>query len=199
LLRHLKRRVEVDQERMPKPNRLTDPRVDGSITTPGPSNTQQNVLIEGLPASLVGDLDSYNNLGAIISMSPGSILVNGIPLAIGLMDSAAPDVEGITPHPEGLPTPTGGSGTKTTAYGPNGTFGGGLGSFGLTGMPGIGEIMQIGSQIMGQVMRTASTGGQNGMMLMNNMNPANTAPTAGQTVTSANTGKTFTFSNYYSS
>jgi hypothetical protein len=146
----------------------------------------------------MGDLDTHNMLGAIISMSPGKILVNGIPLAISLMDNASPDAQGATLHPEGLPTPAGGA-SKVTAYGGLGSFGGGLGNFGLSGVPGVGEIMQIGSQVMGQVMRTASTGGQGGMMLMNNMNPANTAPTVGQTVTSANTGKTFTFSSYYSS
>jgi hypothetical protein len=183
---------------MAKVQRIGDGRLDGAVTIPGPTNTKQNVIIEGMPASLIGDLDTFGDLGAILKMSPGSILVNGIPLAIGLLDSAAPDIQGIIEHPEGIPTPIGGSKT-VSAYGPLGTLGGGLGNFGLTGMPGIGEIMQIGSQIMGQVMRTASTGGQSGMMVMNNMNPANTAPTVGSTVTSANTGKTFTFTSYYSS
>lgn len=183
---------------MPRVHRITDPRVDGSVTVPGPANVKQDVLIENLPASLMGDLDTHDMLGAIIKMSPGSVLVNGIPLAISLMDNAAPDKIGIIPHPEGLPTPAGGSST-VTAYGPLGTFGGGLGSFGLSGIPGIGEIMTLGGQIVGQVMRTASTGGGGGMMLMNNMNPSNTPPTVGQTVVSANTGRTFTFSNYYSS
>jgi hypothetical protein len=59
--------------------------------------------------------------------------------------------------------------------------------------------MQIGSQIVGQVYRTAVQSGSSGMMAMNNMNPAVTPPTTGSTVTSANTGKTFTFTSYYSS
>lgn len=183
---------------MPKVHRIGDPRIDGSVTVAGPANTQQNVRIENMPASVMGDLDTHDMLGAIISMSPGKVLVNNIPLAISLMDNASPDSIAMILHPEGLPTPAGGS-NKVLAYGPAGTFGGGLGNFGLSGIPGVGEIMQIGSQIVGQVMRTASTGGTGGMMLMNNMNPANTAPIVGDTVTSANTGKTFTFSNYYSS
>ena len=184
---------------MPKAHRVGDVRVDaGAITVPGPANILQNVLINGLPASLMGDLDTHNMLGAIISMSPQTILVNGIPLAVSLLDSAAPDVQGIIPHPEGLPTPAGGS-QNVTAYGGLGTLGGGLGSFGLSGMPGLGNIMQMGTQVIGQVMRTVGTGGQGGMLLMNNMNPSVTAPGAGDTVTSANTGQTFTFSTYYSS
>ena len=186
---------------MPKVHRVGDFRVDGgatNLTIPGPANVLLNVLINGQPASLMGDLDTHNMLGAIISMSPQTILVNGIPLAIALMDNAAPDVQGIIPHPEGLPTPATGS-QNVTAYGGLGTFGGGLGSFGLSGMPDIGNIMQMGSQIMGQVMRTVGTGGQGGMLLMNNMNPVVTPPGSGDTVTSANTGQTFTFSTYYSS
>jgi hypothetical protein len=57
----------------------------------------------------------------------------------------------------------------------------------------------MGTQVIGQVMRTVGTGGSGGMLLMNNMNPSITAPGAGDTVTSANTGQTFTFSTYYSS
>lgn len=71
---------------------------------------------------------------------------------------------------------------------------------GLSGLPGVGEIMQLGSQVIGQVTRSANQGGGQGVLVMNNMTPAAQANvSAGVTLTSANTGKTFTFSNYYSS
>lgn len=182
---------------MPKVHRVGDQRIDGGTTVSGPG-AGSNVFIEGQLAAVVGDLSSHNMLGAIIGMSPGTILVKGIPLAVSLMDNAAPDAEGINLHPEGLPTPAGGA-QRTQAYGGAGTFGGGLGSFGLSGMPDIGNLMQMGGQVIGQVMRTVNTGGGGGMLLMNNMSPNNTNPGVGDTVTSANTGQTFTFSNYYTS
>lgn len=179
---------------MANTHRRGDPRIDGGTTIAGPVDTS-NVLIEGMPASVMGDLSSHNNLGAILSMSPGTVLVKGVPIAISLMDSAAPDTIGLITHPQGLPTPAGGS-TTVQAYGPAGTLGGGLGNFG--GNIGIGEIMQVGSQVMGQVMRTASTGGTGGMMVMNNMT-SQSGMGVNTTVTSANSGNTFTFSSYYSS
>ena len=171
--------------------------MDGGTTVQGSVDTS-NVLIEGLPAAVAGDLSSHNMLGAILTMSPGTILVKGIPIAVALMDNASPDSIGIQLHPEGLPTPATGAST-VQAYGGGGTFGGGLGSFGLDGMPGLGNIMQMGSQIIGQVSRTVGTGGQGGMLLMKNMNPNNATPGVGDTVVSANTGQTFTFSSYYTS
>lgn len=171
--------------------------MDGGTTVAGSTDTS-NVLIEGLPAAIAGDLSSHNMLGAIIPMSPGNVLVKGIPLAVALMDNAAPDSIGILLHPEGLPTPATGA-ARTQVYGGAGSFGGGLGSFGLSGMPEVGNLMQFGSQIVGQVSRTVGTGGNGGMMLMNNMNPNNTNPGMGDTVVSANTGQSFTFSSYYTS
>lgn len=193
---HLLNVVEVDQERMPKAHRVGDQRMCGAVTTSAGTNT--NVFVNGQLASVVGDLDSHNNLGALISQSPGTILINGIPMIAAIMDQGSPDQEGIVTHVTGLPTPGTGS-PNVNMYGGQGTFGGGLGNFGLSGVPGIGEVMQIGSQIVGQVYRTAVQSGSSGMMALNNMNPAVTPPTTGSTVTSANTGKTFTFTSYYSS
>lgn len=166
--------------------------MDGGTTIQGSVDTS-NVLIEGLPAAVAGDLSSHNNLGAIIPMSPGTVLVKGIPLAIALMDNAAPDTEGLVVHPEGLPTPAQGA-SRTQVYGGAGSFGGGLGNF--MGNIGVGEIMQIGQQVMGQVMRTASTGGNGGMLIMNNMT-SQAGMGVNTTLTSANSGNTFTFSSYY--
>lgn len=193
--------VEEDQERMPKVHRVTDPRLCGAITID--NGLQTKVLVEGLLAAVVGNLNDHMNLGALISLSPQTILVQGIPLIVSLMDQGSPDM--ITPlitHVTGLPTPAGGS-TKVSAYGPLGSFGGGLGVFqalggGSFGIPGVGEIMKIGTQVMGQVSRVANQGGGSGVVVMNNMT-SQSGIGAGSTLTSANTGYTFTLSNYYSS
>lgn len=187
---------------MPKVHRVTDPRLCGAVTVDTGLNTK--VLVENLFAAVVGDKDTHNLLGPLLSLSPGTVLVQGIPLIVSLMDQGLPDVEGIIPHVEGLPTPAGGS-NKVTAYGGMGTFGGGLGSFqnlgfGNFGIPNVGEIMQLGTQVIGQVSRVANQGGGQGVVVMNNMSPSvQGSISSGSTITSANTGYNFTFSNYYSS
>ena len=187
---------------MPCVHRVGDPRLCGAVTTETGLNTK--VLVEGQLAAVVGDLDSHNMLGALISMSPGKVLVQGIPMIVSLMDQGSPDVMGIVPHVEGLPTPAGGS-QKVSAYGALGTLGGGLGNFQSLlpsgfAIPSVGEIMQIGDQVIGQVSRVANQGGGQGVVVMNNMPPSvQGSISSGTTITSANTGHTFTFSNYYSS
>jgi hypothetical protein len=168
----------------------------GAVTTSSGQNT--NVFVNGQLAAVQGDLDSHNNLGALLSMSPGTIKINGVPMIASIMDQGSPDQQGLVTHVTGLPTPATGS-PNTNLYGGQGSFGGGLGNFGLSGVPAVGEIMQIGSQIMGQVYRTAVQSGSSGMLAMNNMSPSVTPPTVNTTITSANTGKTFTFTSYYTS
>ncbi len=181
---------------MPKAHRVGDDRMCGAKTVGTGLNT--NVFVNGMLAAVVGDKDDHNLLGALISQSPGTIKIGGIPMIAAIMDQGSPDQIGLVQHVTGLPTPATGS-PNVNMYGGQGTFGGGLGNFGLSGVPAVGEIMQVGSQIVGQVYRTAVQSGQSGMMALNNMNPAVTPPAAGTTVTSANTGKTFTFTSYYSS
>jgi hypothetical protein len=187
---------------MPKVHRVTDPRLCGAVTLDTGLNTK--VMVEGLLAAVVGGLDSHTNLGALISLSPQTILVQGIPMIVSLMDQGSPDVIATIQHVTGLPTPAGGS-NKVTAYGGLGSFGGGLGAFqsllgGQFGIPQVGEIMQIGQQVIGQVSRVANQGGGQGVVVMNNMSPSvQGSISSGTTITSANTGYDFTFSNYYSS
>jgi len=187
---------------VPKVHRVGDPRLCGAVTSGTGLNTK--VMVENQLAAVVGDLDTHNMLGALISLSPGKVLVQGIPMIVSLMDQGSPDVMGITPHVEGLPTPAGGS-QKVTAYGGLGTFGGGLGAFqalggGLFGIPNVGEIMKIGTQVIGQVSRVANQGSGQGVVVMNNMPPSvQGSISSGTSITSANTGYNFTFSNYYSS
>ncbi len=179
---------------MPKVHRVGDQRLDGAVTVSTGKNTK--VLVEGQLAAVLGDLSSHNMLGALISMTPGKVLVQGIPMIVALQDDAAPDSEGINLHPQSMPTPATGS-SKVNAY--SGSFGGGLGSFNsLVGMPQLGELLSFGGQIVGQVSRSAPTGTGSGVLVMNNTT-ANTQPTTGSTVTGVTSGKTFTFSNYFTS
>mgnify|MGYP006288221487 FL=1 len=194
--------VEEDQGRMCKVHRIGDPRLCGAVTTGTGLNT--NVFVNGMLAAVVGDKDDHNLLGALISMSPGTIRVGAslLPLITSLQDQGSPDQIGLITHVTGLPTPAGGS-TNTTAYGPIGSFGGGLGAFqslggGLFGIPAVGEIMKIGTQVMGQVSRVANQGGGQGVVVMNNMT-SQSGIGSGSVLTSANTGYTFTLSSYYSS
>ena len=192
--------VEGDLEKMACAHRVGDQRACGAVTVGTGLNT--NVFVNGLLASVVGDLNSHNMLGALISASSGTIKINGIPMIAALLDNSAPDQLGLIQHVTGLPTPATGS-PNVNLYGLPGSLGGGLGLFqalggGAFGIPGVGEIMKIGSTVMGQVSRVANQGGGEGLVVMNNMT-SQSGIGAGSVLTSANTGYTFTLSSYYSS
>ena len=198
MLNLLLKEVEEDQERMPKVHRVGDQRACGATTVGMGLNT--NVFINNMLAAVVGDQVSDHiftlNPGALISASPGTILVNGIPLIVSLMDNASGDAPNpMLQHVTSLPTPATGS-PNVNAY--SGSFGGGLGSFGLSGLPNVGELLSFAGNIVGQVYRTANQGGNSGLLVMNNTT-SHTQPTTGSTVTGATTGRTFTFSSYYTS
>lgn len=180
---------------MPKAHRIGDQRMCGATTTSAGLNT--NVFVNGILAAVAGDLNNHNNLGALISSSPGTILINGIPMIASIMDNSAPDQIGLITHVTGLPTPATGS-PNVNLYGGSGSFAGGLGSFGVSGLPNVGELLSFSGNIVGQVYRTANQGSNSGMLAMNNIT-SNTQPTTGSTVTGVTTGRTFTFSSYYTS
>lgn len=157
---------------------------------------QSSFFIDGKKVAVEGDIDSHNNLGALISQSNGNIFVEGKKMIVSMMDGSAPDQLGIIPHVTDLPTPAQGS-SDFFVLGGAGSFAGGLGSFGLSGIPGIGEIMQVGTQAVGQVQKVVNQGGGTGLLVMNNMTPqTQSLITTGTTVQSQSTGKTFTFSSY---
>lgn len=178
---------------MPKAHRIGDQRMCGATTVSAGLNT--NVFVNGVLAAVVGDLDSHNMLGALISQSPGTIKINGIPMIASIMDQGSPDVIGLVTHVTGLPTPGTGS-PNVNMY--TGNFAGGLGSFGISGLPIVGELLSFAGNIVGQVYRTADQGSNSGMLAMNNTT-ANTQPTTGSTVTGVTSGRVFTFSSYYTS
>lgn len=169
--------------------------MDGGTTVGTGINTK--VFIGGQLAAVAGDLSSHNMLGALISTGLSKVNIAGVPAIAALIDNAAPDAIGNILHPEGLPTPA--TGSQKVNIGP-GSFAGGLGSFGLGGMPNVGELLSFAGNIVGQVKRTNNTGGNSGMMVMDRAPAAPNAqqPGAGDTVTGQNTGRTFTFSNYFS-
>lgn len=167
----------------------------GAITQ---ATGQSSFFVGGQKAAVEGDLNNHSNLGALIAQNPGTIFIEGKKMIVAMMDGSAPDQFGITPHVTNLPTPQQGS-TDFFAYGGAGSFGGGLGAPGLSGFPGVGEIMQLGSQVVGQVSKSVNQGGGSGLLTMNNMTPqTQSLLTSGSTVVSANTGKTFTFSSFIS-
>lgn len=185
---------------MSKVHKVGNKRACGATTVSTGKNTK--VLADNMLVAVEGDQVSDHIFtttpGALIHTGSGKVKVQGHNLITALMDTSSPDApDPLTQHVTGLPTPAEGS-NKVTAYGAAGSFGGGLGNFGLSGMPGVGEIMQIGSQVMGQVSRAANQGGGQGVLVMNNMTSQSGIGT-GSTVTSANTGRTFTFSEYFSS
>jgi|688.fasta_scaffold00075_16 hypothetical protein len=171
-------------------------RMCGALTTPGPGNPM-NVFVEGKPVAVAGDLNTHNNLGALLSLSPGNVLVGGVPLVVSLLDQGSPDVQGIIPHVTGLPTPAEGSGV-VKAYGmlssTLGMMGGGKGN--KNGRMDTGENVLAGGQKVGDIYRVVDGGGA-GFDVLVLANVSNTVVN-GSSVTGETSGNTFTFSTYYS-
>jgi len=180
---------------MPKAHRIGDQRMCGATTISTGQNT--NVFINGQLAAVEGDLNDHNNLGALISSGPGTIKINNKKAIATLIDNSNPDQIGLITHVTGLPTPATGS-TNTNMYGGEGSFGGGLGSFGVSGLPNVGELLSFAGNIVGKVYRNADQGSNSGLLVMNETN-ANTQPYIGSTVTGVSSGRTFTFSSFYNS
>lgn len=181
---------------MPKAHRVGDQRACGATTVGMGLN--DNVFINGQLAAVAGDQVSDHiftpNPGALISSSPGTVLVKGVPLIVTLMDTSSPDAPNpLLQHVTGLPTPATGS-PNVNVYG--GSFGGGLGNFGLSGLPNLGELLSFGGNIVGKVYRKVDQGGNSGLLVMNETT-GNTQPTTGDTVIGVDSGKTFTFTNYF--
>ena len=175
-------------------------RMCGALTTPGPNNPL-SVFVGGKPVAVAGDLDSHNNLGALISlasgMSGGGITIAGAPLIASMIDQGSPDVQGIIPHVTGLPTPAEGFPT-VSAYGMLGSIMGmmGGGQGGGSGPMQNGEQVTSGGHPVGDIYRYVNGGGA-GFSILVLANTTNNI-IAGSTVTGVTTGNTFTFSTYSS-
>lgn len=154
---------------------------------------QSSFFINGLKASVEGDKDSHNNLGALVSQSPGTIFIEGKKMIAAVIDGAQPDQEGLITHVTDLPTPQQGS-TDFFTYGGPGQVGGGLGSIGISGLLSVGENVLLNGNVIGQVSKMVNQGGGQGLVTLKNLQ--GTTPSGGSTITGQTSGNTFTFSSF---
>lgn len=169
----------------------------GALTVPTGLNT--NVLVNNILASVVGDVDSHLNLGAILQMLNTRVMIGGIPAVPAIASGAVPDIMGIIPHIQGLPIPIMGSpnvmigqGTMMAAIGMMQKLG--LGSFGALN---IGELVSVAGQVVGQVSNFTQLGGGSAIAQIGNLQGNVMGP--GTTVTGQTSGYSFTFANYIDS
>lgn len=173
---------------MPKAHTDTKERHCGAVTT---VTNQSTFFIEGLKASVEGDRNNHNNLGQLVSQSPGTFFIEGKKMIVAMMDGSQPDQIGLITHVTNLPTPKGGASTFS-AYGASGSFGGGLGS--ITGLLNVGENALLGGNVIGVVNKMVNQGGGQGLVVLSSL--TGTTPTAGSTITGQTSGNSFTFSSF---
>lgn len=178
---------------MPPVHRVGDQRACGATTIDTGLNTK--VLVEGQPAAVTGMLDSHSMLGPLISIASGmtgtQVLVQGIPMIVAMVDQSGPDQIGLISHVTNFPTPMTGS-NKVQAYGGLGIFGGGLGTI-LSGNLQVGELVNIGSQLIGQVQNFTNVGGGGGLAILKNLasSAQDTGTISGQVLVGQTSGNTF--------
>jgi hypothetical protein len=169
-------------------------RLCGAQTIPGLA-IPSNVKINNVVPAVQGDKDTDNMLGPLINILQHNVLIGGIPAIASIADMSGTDVRGIIPHIQGLPIPISGSqnvmigqGSGMAGIGMMGRLlGGGFG--GLQ----IGELVGIGSQIIGTVQNFTGLGGGSAVAQISGLQGNPLSP--GSTVTGQTTGHTFTFSN----
>lgn len=176
-------------------HRIGDKRLDGASTID--TGKQTKVMVEGKLAAVEGDKDDHTMLGDLISTAGGSVMIQGQKAIGALIDSAAPDQQGMIPHPQGLPTPAEGSSKVKIGMGiigqALGMLGGGAGNKG--GNMSSGENVKVGGQKVGDVFRFVD-GGAAGFDVLVLANTSNTVVN-GTIVVGETSGNTFTFTSYY--
>lgn len=183
---------------MPPCHRVGDKRACGAVTVGTGLNTK--VMIQNQLAAVQGDVNTHNMLGQLVSVASGmagkQIMVQGIPMIVAMVDQAAPDVMGTIPHVQNFPTPMTGS-DKVQAYGMLGGFGGGLGSI-LQGFGNlnVGELVSVAGQIVGQIHNFTNVGGNNGLLILKNIQGAGLGSLSGQVLTGQTSNNKFVMSNY---
>lgn len=178
--------VEEGQRKMPGLHLDQMARFCGALTN---VTGQSSFFVNNKLVAVEGDKNTHNNLGNLISQSPGTFIIAGKKAIVSMMDGSAPDQEGIITHVTNLPTPQQGA-TDFSVYG--GSFGGGLGSIG--GLLNVGENALLGGNIIGQVSKMVNQGGGQGLVTLSNLQ--GTTPTAGSTITGQTSGNSFTFSSF---
>lgn len=179
-------------------HRATDNRACAAQTVPGGA-AGSGVTINNLVPAVVGDMDTHNMLGQLINVLPHNVKIGGIDAIPSIVSMASPDVQGIVPHPQGLPIPIQGSpnvfigsGTGSAGIGMMQQLG--LGSFGALS---IGELVSVAGQVIGMVQNFTQLGGGAAIAQMNNLQGSPISP--GTTVTGQTSGYKFTFANYFDS
>ena len=173
-------------------------RLCGAVTTAQLAQGS-NVKINNKVPAVVGDPDNHNTLGQLINILPHNVKIGGITAIPSIVSMASPDVLGLVPHPQGLPIPIQGSpnvfiGSGTGAAGIGMMQQLGLGSFGALS---IGELVSVGSQVIGMVQNFTQLGGGAAVAQLSNMQGSPISP--GTTVTGQTSGYKFTFANYFDS
>lgn len=166
--------------------RQGDPRQCGAINQ---VIGQTSFFVNGLLASVEGDIDSHGGLGQLIQQNgPGNIFINGLKL-ITVGDRGAPDIQGMIMHPF---CPTGPAAGSTNFFAYDGLAGGGLAEI-LSGKLNIFENLLMNGNVIGQVKNilgglTSGTAGQQGQLVLQNM--GTNTPGPNDILTGAETGAT---------
>lgn len=172
-------------------------RMCGASTLSSGENTTFN--INNLLAAVEGDKDSHNFLGGLLPQSGSNYFIGAKQAIASLVDGAQPDVQGITPHIQGLPIPMQGSQNFFIGSGSGGAGMGMMQQLGLGNFGGlnVGELVSVGQQVIGQVQAFTQVGGGAAVAQLSNMQGS--PITGGTTVTGQTSGRSFTFSFFVDS
>ena len=152
---------------------------------------QSSVFGNGKLVAVEGDKDTHNMMGDLIQQyGAGNIFVEGKKLIVAMGDKAAPDQIGMVRHPY-MPTDPKEGSQNIFAY--NGLAGGGLGNI-LGGKLNIGELVKVGSQLMGQVKSFTDNGNGTGFAVLQNM--GSSTPQAGDTLVGQDSGNSLILTNF---
>lgn len=153
---------------------------------------QSKFTVGGKLASVEGDKDDHNNAGDLIQRcDSGKFTIGGKKAIVAQGDTAASDSQGGIQHPFAPTDPREGY-QKFSIYG--GNAGGGLGSM-LSGKLQIGELVKVGTQLMGLVKNFTAGGGSSGQVVLQNM-PQGFTPQAGDTLVGQDSGATFQLTDF---
>jgi hypothetical protein len=152
---------------------------------------QSSVFANGKLVAVENDKDSHNDGGGLISATEGSIFIEGKKMIVAMADKASPDSIGMMLHPFSPTDPAKGS-NDVFAYG--GKAGGGIGNI-LGGKLKIGELVKVGSQLMGTVKNSTGGSSGSGSVILQNM-PSGSTPQAGDTLVGQDSGNSLTLTSF---
>lgn len=152
---------------------------------------QSTVFGNNKLVAVEGDKDTHNDGGDLIQRyGLGNIIIEGKKMIVAMGDTAAPDSIGSVVHPFSPTDPREGS-NNIFAY--DGLAGGGLGNI-LGGNLKIGELVKVGSQLMGMVKNFTNNGNGTGNVVLQNM--GNSTPQAGDVLVGQDSGNSLTLTSF---